>query len=556
MGLTCAILEELTGQNLFEQNFGNTGLTLRRWFETTCFGLLSESGMMRPFDDYGYGFPTSILGFAYAAGRSGDARFLTPVRRYGLWHAHQSLWDTDDRTLSLVFWPETGDSKAQKQVRLLPSSFARMSTDTGPKLDIVATWKACERLPHTHAHTDPGNIIVECNEIPLVLDGRPSIVSGAPMRGAPYCRLFAGTNTDYFVPYRFGEADVRDQGAAALGPHNTVMIDDVQDLDLSDPVGGQLIAWEETDDFTRLVVDVAAPYRSRFDLESFLREVTLYRTGVCVVRDRLVARTSHEFKWRLHVRPEVTTVPDGWDVRTAEGIRMLVRVAGKSRLETKRMEAYPSAFEGHCTRLQICQNGRKARFDAAFCAEDLREELADITDGWRFIGDARLEGFEKGWPSGEFKGKGPLSLSLMPSLAGHPECTGLHVWLARRMPDLTGGAGSPIYLEMRPPLSPMRVWLDGQPVPIQHGCWDKLPPLQIPLGSAREVNGRRLVILLRDLPTTRPPGPMRLIRVRKPTDREFRLIRRPDGSLLVGLGDWERVLAKDVSGEKPRSRKS
>lgn len=542
LGLTCAILEQSTGRDLFDEKFGPARHSLRHWFETTCFGMMSPNGLMRPIDDYGYARPSSILGFSYAAGRSGDLRFLAPVHRYGLWDAQQCMWDTDDRTLSLLFLPESSDVPETEQLGLLPDSFAFLRTDRDNGTEALVTWKPCERLPYTHAHTDPGNIVLEHHGIPLVLDGRSSAVSGAPLRGSPYCRLFVGTNTDYFMPFRFGNSDIRDQGAAALGPHNTIVIDKRYELPLDEPAGGKLLAWDETGDFTRLLIDAAAPYQSCFDLESFLREVILYRNGVCVVRDELAASSPHTFTWRMHLRPEVEEQPDGGEILTREGVRMSLRVQGRSRLQMQRIEGYPGALEGHCMRAQMCARGKRARFSAAFWAEDLREELVDLTDGWRVREDPLLVGFEKGWPNGRYRGKGAISLSRMPSISGFPECVGNHVWFTRAMPVLDTVSGGTVYLELTPPLSPIRVWLDGRPVPIEHGSWDERLPVRIPLGGASEVSGGRLVLLIRDLPTTRPPAPVRLVQLRKPTGTELRLSRNANGSLSVGHGRWHRTL--------------
>jgi len=542
LGLTCAILEQSTGEDFFEREFGPANFTLRRWLEATCFHLISANGLMRPIDDYGYARPSSLLGFAYAAGRSGDPRFLGPVRRHALWDAQQCLWDTDDRPLSLLFWPEGAALPPAEQPTLLPESFACLQSRNHAVTDTLITWKPCERLPETHAHIDPGNVVVECNGIPLVLDGRPSMVSGAAVRGSPYCRLLAGTNTDYFMPFRFGDSDIRDQGAAALGPHNTIAIDDIHDLPLDEPAGGHLLIREETDDFTRLVVDVTAPYQSCIDLESFLREVVVYREGVCVIRDRLTSATAHEFKWRMHVRPGVELRRHGCDVTTEEGAWMSLRAIGNGALEAERIEGYPAALEGHCVRLQMHTKGRRARFDVAFATGDCRQELADLTDGWRVRNDPQLAGFEKGWVHGRFRGSGPVSLSRLPSTSGWPECAGHHVWLARRLPSTGANGRSEVHLEITPPKSPIRAWLDGEPIPVEHSSWDRLLPVQIPVGRLGESKERRLVLLMRDLPATRPPAPVRLIRFQKAAGSPLRLARSRDGSVTVQYGRWKRRL--------------
>ena len=540
LALTSAILEQATGEELFDRQFAPDCPSLRRWFETTCFGLLSRNGLARPFDDYGYSRPSSLLPFTYAAARSGDSAFLEPVRRYCLWHAHQCLWDTDDRTLSLIFWPGQAGPAEIRNIGLLPSTLACLSTDGPSPTDVLTTWKPCERLPETHAHTDPGNLIVECAGVPLVLDGRPSMMKGAALRGSPYHRFLAGTNTDYFMPFRFGESDLRDQGVVSLAPHNTVVIDGLYDLPLDEPAGGRLLDWQETEDATRVLMDVAAPYRSAFDLETFEREVIVYRDGPCLVRDRLVSASAHEFVWRMHVRPEVHAREHGWDIVTQEGVRMSVRTLGQAALETDRIEGYPGSFEGYSTRLQMRAHGKSAEFAAAFVAEDLRQELTDVTDGWSFRADRRLEGFENGWAHGGFEPEGEVSLSLTPSLSGHPHCTGLHVWLARRLPVLDSEDGSPILLEMAPTLVPVRAWLDGQPLVLKQGSWEALLPLQVELGKPDDVSGKQLVLLMADVPAARPPAPLRLIRRSERTGPPLHLQRGQAGEPLLRWGEWER----------------
>jgi len=528
LALTCAILEQATGENLFDRRFEPSGVSLRKWFETTCLLLLSPLGLTRPFDDYGYGRPGSLIAFAYAAGRSRDGRFMAPVREHCLWDAHHALWENDDRALSLLFWPETAPGGtgapggAGGRSAVLPATLAVLRTGGSAPVEVLLTWKPCEPLPHTHAHTDPGNVAIECGGIPLALDGRPPMVRIGGV-GSPYHRLLAGANTDYFIPYRFGEADVRDQGAVALAPHNTILIDGVMEIPLGRPAGGKLVAWEETDELTRCVVELAEPYRCRFDLRSFVREVIAYRDGRCVIRDRLQADSPHEFTWRMHVRPEVEPRPDGWDVRTRDGVDMAVRVTLGADLETDRIEAFPGAFEGHCVRLQMHARGREAAFEASLHCSDRCRELVDVTDGWAFRADQRLEGFEKGWTTGSFEPAGVVSLSLLPSIAGYPDCAGRAMWLVRELPEIRQASPAgrwsnaaddpPVCLEMRPPNTPFRLWLGGRPIPVRHGSWSELLPLRIELGRPSEVFGRRLVLFTADLPSTRPPAPLRLIQI-------------------------------------------
>ena len=525
MGLTCEILEQTTGASLFDQTFEPSGLDLRKWFETTCLSLISSGGMFRPIDDYGYSRPTSILPLAYAAGRSGDPRFISPVRRHSLWYAQECMWDTDDRTLSLLFWPEEEVACPAEASEVLPSTLGCLVTPGHPRTEVLATWKPCEPLPHTHAHTDPGSLVIECGGLPLVLDGRPDLVSGGALRESPYHRVLVGTNTDYFIPYRFGKSDIRDQGAAALGPHNTVVIDGVIDLPLKGPAGGELLGWEEGKEFRRMVVEVSEPYRSCFDLETFTREVVLHDDGTGVIRDRLRAATPHDFQWQMHVRSDVKQRPDGWDLSTPEGACMSFLVAGDAVPGSHALEGYPNTFEGRCVRLQLQQHGTEATFEVAFQTDDLREELAEISDGWSFRPDNGVRGFEQGWAKGGFKPRGSVDLSRTPAISGYPTAVGLEVWHERRLPVLTDDGSETVYLEMRPPMVPFRVWLDGRPVTVRHNCWSGLLPVQIELGSASDVNGKSLVLMMPDQPRTRPPGPVRLIRFRKRCPRKTRKLR-------------------------------
>ena len=119
----CALAEEITGVDYFNHAFPPTGCSPREILELYR-NPVGPSGLMPPWDHYGWMHCASTMGLAYLARKTGDTIALGIIERLSLaMEPNQIAWGSDDRIWTLLWWPE--GSKVQVSEFPVQSSNSR-----------------------------------------------------------------------------------------------------------------------------------------------------------------------------------------------------------------------------------------------------------------------------------------------------------------------------------------------------------------------------------------------------------------------------------------------
>lgn len=389
--LACAALESITGEQVFDRPLGRWGNTFRMMLEHSP-RLVAPSGLLWPWNQYGYQGCWAGGGDAYLAWRSGEPAWHHDVLRGRGWErSGAAAWLADDHVWQWLWMgePATTSSDGDGSGRHDVGSWAEMHVGGalaghGGTIYLTQVWNwSCWPPARTHMH--PNAISLEAFGSPLLVDGHAT----ADFDLAPLLAERVGDD-----PRR----SVYDAGwwaPGCLGAHSCVIIDDAIEMtssfshaepELDDPpLTGRLTRFSEEEGLAVLSADVTRFYRPSFpDVARVERTSALLADRCLVVEDVVEAAHEHRVAVQFVLRHGATRRSDGGvRLRTAEHVVLDVIPLGASDDELVDIPGFPSVLEGRCHHFRRTVHSSNLRLRTVLVPQMGRRRRADWSGQWR-----------------------------------------------------------------------------------------------------------------------------------------------------------------------------
>jgi len=375
---TCEFLRQVTGRDLFDTEFRPNGTTLRKMLEIEL-RLISPSGLLAPWDHYGWQPGRNGSAFAYLARATGDPRYLSLLPSLGLWSDPGCLaWGDDDPMWTLAWWPEEHKDYARRE---LPTDlFGWFLPKTGAALDdphrrvrLMQVWdtSAGSIAGICRAQTNPNHLMMDYDGEPVFQDGVP--VEGTDPWHYPAERVLqrlSDRERERFLKYRTSIQGsksslaniVTGQSAGLIGAANAIVIDDQPWYWPGSSRVGVAQFYARAGGLQAVTADCAKFYQPTYDVTQARRTSLWSDAGFGVVLDTLAAASSHRWQWQAYLRPNVALSGDSARVALPGGKSVLLAWEPGCEVGTVPVEGFPRTDEQRSTRLELVRSGEAARF--------------------------------------------------------------------------------------------------------------------------------------------------------------------------------------------------
>ena len=465
VALTCAALEEMTGQDWFERRLPPNGASMRSMIEMIS-RIWMPCGLYLPWDNHGYHEPAK-MNLAFLACRSGDAACVRPIAALDCWAVNPCVgWGWDDTIWTLLWWP---DGPAPAGGRVFPTwahdevGGALVSPDGS--LYLMQMWDTSGVNDSVgRPHVNPNSLVIDCFGSPITVDGN-AMENCAALNFEDCWQDRQGM--DFFVR-RFNF------GAGTLGAHNCIIVDGWEGLrPMQRPLRGSLVAFTPGRAITG---DVTPFYAEHYDARSVRRTSRLVDDRFFVVSDAVDFASEHTLASRWYFRPLVSSAGESIAVETAEGVRLTVIPLDDCETAIRPVEGFPSTLEKQCVQVDFIRRMSSGTFSLVLWPDKLYEAAADVTDGWEFVPD---DG-----ESLDAAAAATRAPAMTLPIDGPPQQYGdvpvaAFGWYRRKL-DMAGGAA----IRLPRGFHKARLWLDGDPLELP-GAVESLPPVLKLCGTAR-----------------------------------------------------------------------
>lgn len=334
------LVKTVTGVDLFEARRDARCASVRETLYAVTH-LSSPSGLLHPWDNYGYSRALFTVVAAYLAFRTGDAEPLGFLNQFGAMEEPDHAGWGFDKTLWTLLWLLRGGVKLPTASavrwsfnRAVPSLGASAS-GPGRRQFLFQMWDR-SHWPPSRCQFNPNSIVMEYDGVPLVLDGMA--VEG------PKSGQFVGDAYQFIRPDYNQKANL---GGGTVGAHNCVFLDDEAHYASPKTVEGRLAGWASAAEACLFDGDVTACYRPRYDVTSIRRRTLVLGDDLVLIQDRIKSATPHKVTWRVHVRNGTAeTSGERFTVFTPEQIRFDICIPGGGTLEHRRFPPESSENPG------------------------------------------------------------------------------------------------------------------------------------------------------------------------------------------------------------------
>ncbi len=403
--LGCAFAEAVTSQDWFNRIVGPNRITVRDVLE---FGLrmTSPSGLMPPIDHYGYmTASTNLFTKIYCAARSNQKEMALSYVRFvrGEQGLNLFAWGFDDEIWSLIFFPDgVTDAPPFRATSFLNPHIAGRVVDEAQQLQLLQVWDSTV-FPPGRQHCDPNAIHLEAFGQPLTFDGTPS--PDSPIATDP--RLVT------LPVVRETGAKKINVGMGALGTHSCILLDGQYwyvhkhgthvEFTQDKTIQGQGLDLVDLPGLRSVAADAAKIYGEYPDVRQVVRRSTLVDETFWFVHDRVVTDRTHDFTWRLYLRPEVQLQGNGAQQKLASArIQLDVLPLDRGRATLKDVPGFgmdsSQTYDQQRRGLPPPQNpttysqaydrtlrDKGIEFLTALVPQNLKTLVADVSADWRFL---------------------------------------------------------------------------------------------------------------------------------------------------------------------------
>ncbi|MFW5856796.1 MAG: hypothetical protein ACOCX4_02875, partial [Planctomycetota bacterium] len=165
-------LERAVGGDWFDRPCAPNGTSAHDILRMTV-RLWQPSGLLLPWDDYGYQFGCKAP-IAFLARRTGEGAYLRILEDAANWNDNPSAgWGFDDPVWALVHWPEARADAVRDWQPWAAEHLGGVLVNPDGTRYLMQMWD--ETIPKpTRPHVNPNALVLEADGIPLTADGAKS----------------------------------------------------------------------------------------------------------------------------------------------------------------------------------------------------------------------------------------------------------------------------------------------------------------------------------------------------------------------------------------------
>lgn len=574
----CALMEQVTGQEYFNYPFPPSGTSPREILQTYA-KIIGPTGLMPPWDHYGWQRCSSTMGLAYLAARTGEAAPLRMIERLSLAaEPNQIAWGTDDKIWTLIWWPE--ETEAPGQLALTPSpskgrgitapageTFTSWAIDNvaGALVDEGKQWRLFQAWDRCAPSVYCGRCQVNPNMVSLDLWGSPVFTDGIPDKDCTHfdypLEAFKDTLkegefesiTNYhrtFIPNWDPKNFVKGFGYGLVGGSNSIVVNGEGHWSPPESREGRLTAFASLPNFKLLASEAAMFYRPRYPIESMVRTSVLVRNDYMVLSDAVsTSGKSLRFDWQVFTRGQVTRDGGRVNIVTAEGVELdvLPMVPGLTPRLTP-VAGFPRGLEGRSTLIQYGTEGSRVTLPFLLVPHRQVRPVLDLSNDWKAARVDEASAGAAALPPGAALKSMPTAADcgLLPSADGNDD----YVWACREFKVPPACRGKRVFLHFFSPVNCLKTWVNGgataaadMPPAAQYGG-DWYAPTVIEITSLLRKGVNRLVIAGKTFQGKLVNGPVELmVETPKPALPEVRALGEGHYEIAGPFGRDELILS-------------
>ena len=473
----CALMEQITGEEVFSRPFPPSNLTPEEVLRT-YHKILGPSGLMPPWDHYGWMRCASIMGLAYLARKTGDAAPLAAIERLGLGAEPGYIaWGSDDKLWTLIWWPENLEVDASAEA--FPSwaipNVGGALVEERQAWRLFQAWDTCAPSVYCgRAQVNPNMITLDCWGSPIFTDGIPGqdvcAVFDYPLEAfrAVMAEGELESITNYhrtFIPGWDPKNWVKGFAYGLVGGSNSIVVNDEGQYSPAESREGRLTAFADLPNLKLIASEVAEYYRPRYPIASMVRTSLLVRDAYYLVRDTIRTEgPSLRFDWQVFARGEVTATGNRVHILTPEGVHVdILPLNPQARVSLTEVPGFPRGIENRSTRIRYRADG--AEVDLPFLVVPRRPmaPVADLREGWSPVRMGQAEGVSAGLPCG-VTATASMPANEIGLIAGDGKDG--WVWAGRAFEVTEKLRGQRLFLHVASRIHGLQVWVNGQAAPL------------------------------------------------------------------------------------------
>ena len=351
---------------------------------TVDYHTIMPGGIMVPWDASLF-HPVHVkMNLVYLAQRSGDARYLHPIKRYRMFEGDpRPGWGRDDDAWTWFWWPETITSLEMIPAMPMPCwardgvGFGLNSADS--ETGLFQNFDESHRFDApsaTRAQSDPNNLVLIGHASPLLLDGG-------------YAELADVKGT---VP----SERVDRNGKTGFGYHNCLVIDGEYAARVPATTAGTLRRFLEMPGLSLGEGDVSTAYRN-YAFEQITRRSMQLDDEMYLFVDELRAPRAHDVTWQLFTRPYAQYRDGRYELTTPEGVHLAILPPEGRHHPIERVEGMPEIMEEVADRLRVSTHGDALILRTIMKVEKLADPILLLTDGWEVALAPNAGGIPADW---------------------------------------------------------------------------------------------------------------------------------------------------------------
>lgn len=465
----CALMEQITGEEIVTHPFPPSNVTPEEILRT-YHRIIGPSGLMPPWDHYGWMRCASTMGLAYLSRKTGDPTPLATIERLGLGAEPGYIaWGSDDKMWTLLWWPDEIEPAGDFDRAWAIPNVGGALVEPRKAWRLFQAWDECSPGVYCgRAQVNPNMLTLDCWGSPIFTDGIPT-VDGCPLFDYPldaFRNVLGEGELDSianyyrtFIPNWQPQQFVKGFGYGCLGGSNSIVINDEGFYTPTTPREGRLTAFANLPQVQCLAAEVADYYRPHYPIETMVRTSLLVRDVYYLVRDTIrTCGTSLRFDWQVFTRGTVTSEGQNAHIATPEGVQVaILPLNPEARLEVTEVPNFPRGIENHSTRIRYRVDGANVDLPFLIIPRRPMATLADLREGWTAVRMSQHDGEVLGLPAGVINGElvSAQEIGLQPGDGNDG-----WVWASR---EFTVETGQQLYLHVASRVHGLHVWVNGQP---------------------------------------------------------------------------------------------
>ncbi len=378
---THAFLKEVTGRDFLDTPFAPNKTTLRNLIAMEV-KLAGPSGLLAPWDHYGWQRAVNASPFAYLARITGVPDYLALIPSLNAWKDPGYLaWGQDDHLWTLLWWPEIFrdfDSRGIPESLFgwfLPRTGAALD-DTKRRIRLMQVWDPCSSTIAGvgRAQVNPNHVILDVNGEPVFQDGI-SVEGKDPWR-YPIKKVFAkltSAERKRYLMYLGGygiEGGIKRIARGIIAPGliggaNCIVVDKQPWYWPGATRCGKPVFYGRKRRLQAVSADCAAFYNPDYAVTTARRSSVWTDAGFGLIVDHLASHETHLWTWQSYLRPRSSLDGQNVCVRLQDKTTVLIAWDSCDRAVLNSIADFPKTHEGRSKLLSISKRGKAADFAVA-----------------------------------------------------------------------------------------------------------------------------------------------------------------------------------------------